>query len=148
MTDKMSRSKFRPTVYDLGKENHFVTKISTNTTEEYPNVVFLRAKIRITPLSENKSYEKEILALKREFEDYCKNLLNVNSDYDKNYIFSVDVAEKSVKFKKTSHLHYDVFLKPKKAQTLLEHKSKLEAISNKMDDKLISLFKKYNLLWK
>ncbi len=148
MTDKMSRPKFRPTVYDLEKENHFVTKISTNTTEEYPNVVFLRAKIRITPLSENKSYEKEILALKREFEDYCKNLLNVNSDYDKNYIFSVDVAEKSVKFKKTSHLHYDVFLKPKKAQTLLEHKSKLEAISNKMDDKLISLFKKYNLLWK
>ena len=148
MADKMSRPKFRPTVYDLGKENHFVTKISTNTTEEYPNVVFLRAKIRITPLSENKSYEKEILALKREFEDYCKNLLNVNSDYDKNYIFSVDVAEKSVKFKKTSHLHYDVFLKPKKAQTLLEHKSKLETISNKMDDKLISLFKKYNLLWK
>ena len=148
MTDKMSRPKFRPTVYDLEKENHFVTKISANTTEEYPNVVFLRAKIRITPLSENKSYEKEILALKREFEDYCKNLLNVNSDYDKNYIFSVDVAEKSVKFKKTSHLHYDVFLKPKKAQTLLEHKSKLEAISNKMDDKLISLFKKYNLLWK
>lgn len=144
----MSRPKFRPTVYDLEKENHFVTKISTNTTEEYPNVVFLRAKIRITPLSENKSYEKEILALKREFEDYCKNLLNVNSDYDKNYIFSVDVAEKSVKFKKTSHLHYDVFLKPKKAQTLLEHKSKLATISNKMDDKLISLFKKYNLLWK
>lgn len=148
MTDKMSRPKFRPTVYDLEKENHFVTKISTNTTEEYPNVVFLRAKIRITPLSENKSYEKEILALKKEFEDYCKNLLDANSDYDKNYIFSVDVAEKSVKFKKTSHLHYDVFLKPKKAQTLLEHKSKLEAISNKMDNKLISLFKKYNLLWK
>ena len=131
MADKMSRPKFRPTVYDLEKENHFVTKISTNTTEEYPNVVFLRAKIRITPLSENKSYEKEILALKREFEDYCKNLLNVNSDYDKNYIFSVDVAEKSVKFKKTSHLHYDVFLKPKKAQTLLEHKSKLETISDR-----------------
>lgn len=148
MADKMSRPKFRPTVYDLEKENHFVTKISTNTTEEYPNVVFLRAKIRITPLSENKSYEKEILALKKEFEDYSKNLLDANSDYDKNYIFSVDVAEKSVKFKKTSHLHYDVFLKPKKAQTLLEHKSKLEAISNKMDDKLISLFKKYNLLWK
>lgn len=148
MADKMSRPKFRPTVYDLEKENHFVTKISTNTTEEYPNVVFLRAKIRITPLSENKSYEKEILALKKEFEDYSKNLLDANSDYDKNYIFSVDVAEKSVKFKKTSHLHYDVFLKPKKAQTLLEHKNKLETISNKMDDKLISLFKKYNLLWK
>lgn len=144
----MSRPRFRPMVYDLKKENHFVTKVSTNTTDEYPNVVFLRAKVRITPLNENKTYEKEVLSLKREFEEYCKDLLRLNSDYDKNYIFSVDIAEKSVKYKKTSHLHYDVFLKPKNTQTLLEHKNKLEVISNKMDDKLITLFKKYNLLWK
>ena len=144
----MSRPRFRPTVYVLEKENHFVTKVSTNTTDEYPQIVFLRAKVRITPLNENKSYEKEILSLKSEFEGYCKNLLMLNSDYDKNYIFSVDVAEKSVKYKKTSHLHYDVFLKPKNMQTLLEHKNKLEVIANKMNDKLITLFKKYNLLWK
>ena len=144
----MSRPRFRPTVYVLEKENHFVTKVSTNTTDEYPKIVFLRAKVRITPLNENKSYEKEILSLKSEFEGYCKNLLMLNSDYDKNYIFSVDVAEKSVKYKKTSHLHYDVFLKPKNMQTLLEHKNKLEIISNKMDNKLTSLFKKYDLLWK
>ncbi len=144
----MSRPRFRPTVYVLEKENHFVTKVSTNTTDEYPKVVFLRTKIRITPLNDNKTYEKEILSLKNEFEEYCKNLLKLVSDYDKNYIFSVDVAEKSVKYKKTSHLHYDIFLKPKHSQTLLEHKNKLEIISNKMDNKLTSLFKKYNLLWK
>ena len=144
----MSRPRFRPTVYVLEKENHFVTKVSTNTTDEYPKIVFLRAKVRITPLNENKSYEKEILSLKSEFEGYCKNLLMLNSDYDKNYIFSIDIAEKSVKYKKTSHLHYDIFLKPKHSQTLLEHKNKLEIISNKMDDKLTSLFKKYDLLWK
>ena len=144
----MSRPRFRPTVYVLEKENHFVTKVSTNTTDEYPKVVFLRTKIRITPLNDNKTYEKEILSLKNEFEEYCKNLLKLVSDYDKNYIFSVDVAEKSVKYKKTSHLHYDVFLKPKTMQTLLEHKNKLEVIANKMNDKLVTLFKKYNLLWK
>ena len=144
----MSRPRFRPIVYELEKKNHFVTKVSTNTTDEYPKVVFLRTKIRITPLNDNKTYEKEILSLKNEFEEYCKNLLKLVSDYDKNYIFSVDIAEKSVKYKKTSHLHYDVFLKPKNMQTLLEHKNKLEVIANKMNDKLITLFKKYNLLWK
>lgn len=144
----MSRPRFRPTVYELKKENHFVTKVSTNTTDEYPKIVFLRAKVRITPLFENKSYENNILSLKKEFEEYCQNLLNLVSDYDKNYIFSVDVAEKSVKYKKTSHLHYDIFLKPKHTQTLLEHKNNLEIISNKIDDKLISLFKKYDLFWK
>lgn len=144
----MSRPRFRPIVYELEKKNNFVTKVSTNTTDEYPKVVFLRTKIRITPLNDNKTYEKEILSLKNEFEEYCKNLLKLVSDYDKNYIFSVDVAEKSVKYKKTSHLHYDVFLKPKNMQTLLEHKNKLEVIANKMNDKLVTLFKKYNLLWK
>ena len=53
-----------------------------------------------------------------------------------------------MKYKKTSHLHYDVFLKPKNMQTLLEHKNKLEVIANKMNDKLVTLFKKYDLLWK
>ena len=144
----MSRPRFRPIVYELEKKNYFVTKVSTNTTDEYPKVVFLRTKIRITPLNDNKTYEKEILSLKNEFEEYCKNILTLNSDYDKNYIFSVDIAEKSVKYKKTSHLHYDVFLKPKNMQTLLEHKNKLEVIANKMNDKLVTLFKKYNLLWK
>ena len=144
----MSRPRFKPIVYKLEKQNHFITKVSTNTTDEYPKVVFLRTKIRITPLNDNKTYEKEILSLKNEFEEYCKNLLKLVSDYDKNYIFSVDVAEKSVKYKKTSHLHYDVFLKPKNMQTLLEHKNKLEVIANKMNDKLITLFKKYHLLWR
>ena len=144
----MSRPRFKPIVYKLEKQNHFITKVSTNTTDEYPKVVFLRTKIRITPLNDNKTYEKEILSLKNEFEEYCKNILTLNSDYDKNYIFSVDIAEKSVKYKKTSHLHYDVFLKPKNMQTLLEHKNKLEVIANKMNDKLVTLFKKYNLLWK
>lgn len=144
----MSRPRFKPIVYELKKENHFVTRISTNATDEYPKVVFLRTKIRITPLNDNKTYENNILSLKKEFEKFSKNLLNLNSDYDKNYIFSVDIAEKSVKYKKTSHLHYDVFLKPKNAETLLEHKNKLEIISNKMNNELITLFKKYNLLWK
>lgn len=144
----MSRPRFKPIVYELKKENHFVTRISTNVTDEYPKVVFLRTKIRITPLNDNKTYENNILSLKKEFEKFSKNLLNLNSDYDKNYIFSVDIAEKSVKYKKTSHLHYDVFLKPKNAETLLEHKNKLEIISNKMNNELITLFKKYNLLWK
>ena len=144
----MSRPKVRPTVYDLDKENHFIAKVSTNTTDIYPEVVFLRAKVKVTPSLPNKIYENDILQIKREFENFSKNLLNFCSDYDKNYIFSVDISEKSVKYKKMSHLKYDVYLKPRKKMTLEEHKNKLSSISDKMDNKLIELFKKYDLIWK
>ena len=143
----MSRPRFKPIVYDLEKDNHFVTKVSTNTTEERPNVVFLRAKVRITPNEIKKTYEQDILSISSEFDNFVRSVLDVNTNYDKNYIFSVDVAEKSVKYKKTSHLRYDIFLKPKNRLKLEEHRDILKSISDTLDKKLIELFRKYNLKW-
>ena len=143
----MSRPRFKPIVYKLEKQNHFITNISTNTTDEKPNVVFLRAKVRITPIEPKKTYEQEVLSIKSDFEIFAKNLLDNQQSYDKNYIFSIDVAEKSVKYKKTSHLRYDVFLKPKVKITMEEHRNSLKDISDILDNKLIQLFRKYNLKW-
>lgn len=144
----MSRPRFKPVVYVLEKDNHFVTKVSTNTTDDKPNVVFLRAKIRITPAFNKKNYENDVLDVENTFETYARQVLDNLSDYDKNYIFSVDVAEKSVKYKKTSHLRYDIFLKPLVLTDLSFHRDKLKEISDILDKKLISLFTKYNLIWK
>jgi len=143
----MSRPKFKPIVYNLEKDNHFITKVSTNTTDEKPNVVFLRAKVKITPIEIKKTYEQDILFIKSHFEIFAKALLDSQSLYDKNYIFSIDVAEKSVKYKKTSHLKYDIFLKPKIKISLEEHRKSLKDISDILDNKLIELFKKFNLKW-
>jgi hypothetical protein len=143
----MSRPRFKPIVYVLEKDNHFVTKVSTNTTDETPNVVFLRTKVRITPIEIKKTYEQEMLSISSEFESFARNVLDINPNYDKNYIFSVDVAEKSVKYKKTSHLRYDIFLKPKNQISLKEHRDILKSVSDILDKKLIELFKKYNIKW-
>lgn len=143
----MSRPRFKPIVYNLKKDNHFVTKVSTNTTEERPNVVFLRAKVRITPIEIKKTYEQDILSITSEFDSFVRSVLDVNTNYDKNYIFSVDVAEKSVKYKKTSHLRYDIFLKPKNKLSLEEHRDILKSISDTLDEKLIELFRKHKLKW-
>ena len=143
----MSRPRFKPIVYNLEKDNHFVTKVSTNTTEERPNVVFLRAKVRITPIEIKKTYEKDILSITSEFDSFVRSVLDANPNYDRNYIFSVDVAEKSVKYKKTSHLRYDIFLKPKNKLRLEEHKDILKSLSDTLDEKLIELFRKHNLKW-
>lgn len=143
----MSRPRFKPIVYFLEKDNHFVTKVSTNTTDEIPNVVFLRTKVRITPIEIKKTYEQEMLSISSEFESFIRNVLDTNPNYDKNYILSVDIAEKSVKYKKTSHLRYDIFLKPKNQITLEEHRDILKSVSDVLDKKLIELFKKYNIKW-
>lgn len=143
----MSRPRFKPIVYFLEKDNHFVTKVSTNTTDEIPNVVFLRTKVRITPIEIKKTYEQEMLSISSEFESFVRNVLDTNPNYDKNYILSVDIAEKSVKYKKTSHLRYDIFLKPKNQITLEEHRNILKSVSDVLDKKLIELFKKYNINW-
>ena len=143
----MSRPRFKPIVYNLEKDNHFVTKVSTNTTDEYPQVVFLRAKVKITPIENKKTYESDIINIQTDFNIFARSLLDMTSNYDKNYIFSVDVAEKSVKYKKTSHLRYDIFLKPKNKLKLEEHRDILKGLSDTLDKKLIELFKKYNLKW-
>lgn len=143
----MSRPRFKPVVYSLEKDNYFVANVSTNTTEERPNVVFLRAKVKITPIEIKKTYEQDILSISSEFDKFARSVLDINSNYDKNYIFSVDVAEKSVKYKKTSHLRYDIFLKPKNKLRLEEHRDILKTLSDTLDEKLIELFRKYNLKW-
>jgi len=143
----MSRPKFKPLVYETKKENNFVTKISTNTTDEIPNVVFLLSKVRVTPLLQNKLYMEDILSLKATFDVFARNLLDSCYEYDKNYIFNIDIAEKSVRYKKTSHLRYEVYLRPKNKLSLLDNRDKLMVISDKLEEKLIDLFKKYNLNW-
>lgn len=144
----MSRPKTKPLTYQLEKDNNFITKVSTNTTQEKPNIVFLRAKVKITPIENKKTYIDEILSLKNEFDTFVRNLFDNCKYYENNYIFSLDVAEKSVKYKKTSHLKYDLFVKPKTQLTLEKHKEIFKKLSDTMDDKLIEIFKKYKIQWK
>ena len=143
----MPRQVLKPQIYVLEKDNFFVTKVSTNTIDKYTDVVFLRAKTRISPIEKKNSYKDEILKLKREFVIFFEKTIRNNPIYEDNFIFTVTVAEESVKYNKTTHLHYDLFVKSKKKNTLLYHKNKLEKISDKLDKKLISLFKKYSLKW-
>ena len=45
----MSRTSSKPKVYIYNEGKGFVTKVSTNTTDDCPEVVFIRTKVCITP---------------------------------------------------------------------------------------------------
>lgn len=141
----MSRTSSKPKVYIYNEEKGFVTKLSTNTTHDCPEVVFIRTKVCITPKIKQEKHEEEILSLKQNFNDFSNDFLKKCDGFSDDYIFTCSLAEKSVQFNKKSHLHYDIFLKPKIITNFEEIKTKLEYIFKKLNEHLTTLFDKYNL---
>lgn len=141
----MSRTSSKPKVYIYNEEKGFVTKVSTNTTDDCPEVVFIRTKVCITPKIKQEKHEEEILSLKQNFSDFSNDFLKKCDDFSDDYIFTCSLAEKSVQFNKKSHLHYDIFLKPKIITNFEDIKTKLEYIFKKLNEQLTTLFDKYNL---
>ena len=141
----MSRTSSKPKVYIYNEEKGFVTKLSTNTTDDCPEVVFIRTKVCITPKIKQEKHEEEILSLKQNFNNFSNDFLKKCDDFSDDYIFTCSLAEKSVQFNKKSHLHYDIFLKPKIITNFEDIKTKLEYIFEKLNKQLTILFDKYNL---
>lgn len=141
----MSRTSSKPKVYIYNEEKGFVTKVSTNTTDDCPEVVFIRTKVCITPKIKQEKHEEEILSLKQKFSDFSNDFLKKCDGFSDDYIFTCSLAEKSVQFNKKSHLHYDIFLKPKIITNFEDIKTKLEYIFEKLNEQLTILFDKYNL---
>ena len=139
----MSRFKTTPEVFKYNDDGFF-TEISTNTTEDFPKVVFIRTKVHITPKVAKKTYEKEILFIKEEFERNTLNIIKKSKTFDKDFLFNVNIAEKSVQINKRSHLRYDLFLKPINETTLNQNKKELEKIFTKLNTMLLNLFQTYN----
>lgn len=141
----MSRTSSKPKVYIYNEGKGFVTKVSTNTTDDCPEVVFIRTKVCITPKFKQEKHEEEILSLKQNFNNFSNDFLKKCDGFSDDYIFTCSLAEKSVQFNKKSHLHYDIFLKPKIITNFEDIKTKLEYIFKKLNEHLTTLFDKYNL---
>lgn len=142
----MSRIKQKPTEYVEKIDNSISIKISTNTLEDIPEVVYIRVKLRINPLVKKKTYDEDIIWIKNRFEDYAKNIFNNLSYYNnEQYLFNVSVSSKSVKYGKNTHFHYDVFLKPLLQEDMNIHIERLKKLIYKLNQKLNKLLLKQNI---
>ena len=62
----------------LEKGGKFITRFGSTMNMERPNVVYLRTKSKITPLTEKKEYDKEeIINFGKEFSEEISNNLKV-----------------------------------------------------------------------
>ena len=136
----MSRIKQTPITFIEKNGNKCCTKISTNTIDDIPKVVFIRVKMTLTPNFMSKTYVDEIIFIKNMFESFSNNYIKSIRDYDgDNYLFSMSVSEKGMKYGKKTHLRYDLFLKPNNEQTMEKQKNTLFKLSRVLNDKLIQL---------
>lgn len=130
----------------LEKSTGFVTKYGTSMENEYPKVLFLRTKARVVPIIKKKSYDIDVLNIKKEFEAYVKDRVYSDDYFDKTYLFNIDLSENSVSWKKVSFLRYDIYLRPTKKDTMSGHKDKFFEFSVSLDNKLVELLEKHSLM--
>lgn len=132
----------------LEKNGKFITRYGSTIESEYPSVVYLRTKSKITPLIQQKEYDKEVSTIKKRFTEFVHDSILKSKSVDDDYLFNIDISSKSVKYGKVSFLRYDVYLKPSKQRTIEENKFRLRQLSVKFDKKLEYLLNSNSIICK
>lgn len=131
----------------LDKQNKFITRYGSMLDEEYPSVVYLRTKSKITPIWEKKDYNAEVTDIKAKFSEFIQKAIKQNRSVDSNYfLFNIDISSKSIGYGKQSFLRYDLYVKPCGRKTIEENKYRLCQLSTKLDKKLESLLNKDGII--
>lgn len=132
----------------LEKDGKFITRFGSTLEVERPSVVYLRTKSKITPLIEKKEYDTEVNIVKNKFTSFVKEIIEKSKSVNNDYLFSIDISSKSVKYGKVSFLRYDVYLKPTKQRTIEENRFRLQQLSTKFDRKLEKLLNSNHIICK
>lgn len=99
--------------YKLKNERH--PKIQTRygaTNKNNPEVVYIRTKARITPLSRRDDYSDAIVEIKASLARAIRDAIEDDSRLENRHITTVEISEKSITFGKKSNAKYDIFIKP------------------------------------
>lgn len=132
-------------ILEKNEGNTIITKYGTHLNAIKPNVIYLRSKAKIRPLIDKDTFEKEIIKIKNDFNKYVEKQVINNKMLYNNFLSSIDISTKSVKYGKISFLRYDVYLKPVIIDTLEKNIPLFNNLINKIDKKLIKLLLKNNI---
>lgn len=107
-------------------------------------VIYIRVRGKVQPKQKQDDYSNDVLELKSSLIDYVRTMVgSMNSMLNKNYIFDVDLTEKCITYKKSSHIKYDLYVIPIKPTNLESFYDTALDITNKVNkfiiDKLSSI---------
>ena len=132
----------------LEKNNNFVTRYGGTLENDKPSVLYLRTKAKITPLINKKEYNIEVNKIKHDFKTFVEKAIKTSKSVQNDFLFNVDISEKSMRYGKVSFLRYDIYLKPTKKRTLKENLHRIKQLSLKLDQKLEKLLNSNNIFCK
>lgn len=139
----MSNLKRKSKEYQLDVADNFKA-IYGSVDKETSDVIYIRVRGKVQPKQKQDDYSNEVLELKSSLIDYIGNMVgSMKSILNKNYIFDVDLTEKCITYKKSSHIKYDLYVIPIQSSSLESFYDTALDITNKVNkfiiDKLSSI---------
>lgn len=116
----------------------FKLKIGT-TNKIKPEVIYFEGKTFIKPNVEMDNYNKEIVEIKRKFQQSIKTNLDGNEHFNPQYILDFQVAKNGISTKKKSFLSFQLLFKQKNTKNLLKLNDAKKVSGNIMDNMLSTL---------
>ena len=118
------------------------------TVNKYdPSIIYIRAKAKLFPNIDKKDYSNDIKEVKKNFNKYTKLLLNNNSNFDNKHIVNFELGENCLSYNKKSNVKYDIFLKPNVIREITMQEVYVKEIVDKLNNKLIELFKQKGIIF-
>ena len=133
----MSNQKRKSKEYKLSISDSFKA-IYGSVNKETSDVIYIRVRGKVQPKQKQDDYSNDVLEFKSSLIDYIAMMVgSMNSILNKNYIFDVDLTEKCITYKKSSHIKYDLYVTPIKSNNLESFYDIALDITNKINKFII-----------
>lgn len=133
----MSNLKRKSKEYKLNTSDNFKA-IYGSVNKETSDVIYIRVRGKVKPNQKQDNYSNDVLEFKSSLIDYIGVMVgSMNSILNKNYIFDVELTEKCITYKKSSHIKYDLYVIPIKSINLESFYDTALDITNKVNKFII-----------
>lgn len=133
----MSNLKRKSKEYKLNTSDNFKA-IYGSVNKETSDVIYIRVRGKVNPKQKKDDYSNDVLEFKSSLIDYIGVMVgSMNSILNKNYIFDIELTEKCITYKKSSHIKYDLYVIPIKSINLESFYDTALDITNKVNKFII-----------
>jgi hypothetical protein len=116
--------------YPLPKKDGINIRTKYGTLDKNnPNIIYIRSKAVITPITDKKDFSEEIIKIKRSFENKVKETVRNSYSFEDKHICTIEMSENGISFGKKSHVKYDIYVKPKEMKPLIEYHNDMLRLS-------------------
>jgi ribosome-associated translation inhibitor RaiA len=92
-------------------------------------VYYIKFKTKVKPTNEKKSYEEDSISFKNELSQKLNKILSTNKHISKDFLFTIDLSDKNLKYNKFSNLKVCIYIKPNIIKSHEHHQPLFEKIA-------------------